>query len=203
MNPLLKRILVFLIVLALLIGGAFAYYYFFISKQEPAFNANQPVNGNVNVNGGQLPQSNDNNNQNTNRPAPVVVDPITQAKNSLVPLAISFVERFGSYSNQSNFSNIIELKPFMTSKMSRWADDYINKLKQETGSSLVFHGFNTRVLKTDFISFDKDSSATIMLSTQREEQTGSRVNSRTFYQDIKLELVKEGGVWKVAGAYWQ
>ena len=48
--------------------------------------------------------------------------PISQeerSKDNLMRLAASFAERFGSYSNQSNFSNIIDLKIFMQLKRKK------------------------------------------------------------------------------------
>ena len=39
-------------------------------------------------------------------------------KDDLMRMAASFAERFGSYSNHSNFSNVVDLKVFMSIKMA-------------------------------------------------------------------------------------
>ena len=40
------------------------------------------------------------------------------------------------------------------------------------------------------------------MNTQREEAIGSPQNISVKYQEIELEYVMEGGVWKVDSANW-
>lgn len=121
-----------------------------------------------------------------------------QEKNFLLKTARAFAERFGSFSNQSNYENIKDLKVFMTQKMWSWAQ---NTIKQGQISN-IYYGITTRALNSQ-IDSQTSSKATVRVSTQRQETVGSQINSRVIYKDILIVFEKEGGVWKVSGAYWQ
>src|SRR3989344_1894573 len=56
---------------------------------------------------------------NTNAVEPLVKEVALEA--TIKSVARTFAERFGSYSNQANFSNLQDLRSLMTAKMSRWA----------------------------------------------------------------------------------
>ncbi|MEK7098118.1 MAG: hypothetical protein AAB906_04695, partial [Patescibacteria group bacterium] len=49
----------------------------------------------------------------------------SNAEDDLKRLALSFAERFGSFSNQAGYQHIKDLKIFMSSSMGEWADQYI------------------------------------------------------------------------------
>ncbi|MDD3711594.1 MAG: hypothetical protein PHP37_03285 [Patescibacteria group bacterium] len=119
-------------------------------------------------------------------------------------IARSFVERFGSYSNQSDYGNIDDLKMFMTAKMKLWADEYVSDLKSEDLDQDKFYGIITKALiEPEVLNFDLASSKVdLMVATQREETTDSQ-NKRVFSQNIKISFVKENGEWLVDGAFWQ
>ncbi len=115
-----------------------------------------------------------------------------------------FVERFGSYSNQSNYSNIDDLKIFMTSKMRDWADDYIRDLKVSAPVEQEFYGVTTKsLLEPKITEFDLDESRVELLLTVQREESFSSKPSNIFSQDIKVIFIKEGGEWLVDGAFWQ
>jgi hypothetical protein len=120
-------------------------------------------------------------------------------------MAKSFAERFGSFSNQSNFSNIVDLKIFMSEKMVVWADNYIKTNQKNNVASQVYYGITTKALSTVVGNFsDQKGEAKVTVQTRRREAVGSTNNSSKLYnQDILINFVKEKGMWKVDSAYWQ
>ena len=119
-------------------------------------------------------------------------------------LAASFAERFGSFSNQSPYANILDLKIFMTEKMQVWADKYIEDINAKKADASIYYGITTKAVSTEIKKYDQDSSqAEILVKTQRRKAIATANNITTSYEDILIELVKNKGAWKVDGAYWQ
>ena len=125
-------------------------------------------------------------------------------REDLKRMALSFTERFGSYSNHSNYSNIIDLKIFMSKQMQVWADNYVNKFQAEKEYSSIYYGITTKAIQAEIKKFnDESQQAEVLVKTKRRESTGTMSNFSTFYQDIIITFIEEGGVWKVDNAYWQ
>jgi hypothetical protein len=119
-------------------------------------------------------------------------------------LASSFAERFGSYSNQSDFRNITDLKIFMTDKMKVWSSDHIQKLREGNKFNENYYGITTKAVSRKVIEHDEQlGKAMIIVSTRRAEAT-DRIENTTnvFSQDLTLTLLKVGADWKVDSAYW-
>lgn len=123
----------------------------------------------------------------------------------LMRMAASFTERFGSYSNQSNFSNIVDLKIFMSQRMKNWADAFIRTQRQKEGSSDIYFGIITRSIAQEVKDIDDYlGTAAILVKTRRREASGSTNNvSNEFDQNIIINFTKERGAWKVDTANWQ
>ena len=118
-------------------------------------------------------------------------------------IAAAFAERFGSYSNHSNYSNIVDLKLFMSSAMQDWADNFLNEMRTKSGDSDIYYGVTTKSISQTSNKFDNNLGiAEILVRTQRRESTGAMNNSTTIYQDILISFIKERGAWKVNEAYW-
>ncbi len=148
-----------------------------------------------------------------------VTDPVTEKNNfkpvkrtekvfdkdDLLRLAASFSERFGSYSNQSNFSNIIDLKLFMSKKMKQWADSYVLSQRQKSTVNEIYYGITTKAVSRELIDFDDDvGHAEVVVGARRREATSSSNNtSKVFAQTIILKFIKENNAWKVDSAHWQ
>lgn len=119
-------------------------------------------------------------------------------------LAASFAERFGSFSNQSDFGNIRDLKILMSQRMADWADDFIQGEISKKTSSSIYYGVTTKAVFENVKEFDTTKgTASVLVSTQRKESTGTTNNSTKFAQDILLNFVRKNGAWKVDSAYWQ
>lgn len=134
--------------------------------------------------------------------APIAKSDVTEEE--LKRLAASFAERFGSFSNQSPYANILDLKIFMTEKMQAWADKYIEDINAQKADTSIYYGITTKAVSTETKKYDKDASqAEILVKTQRREAIATANNITTSYEDVLIKLVKNKGAWKVDGAYWQ
>jgi len=125
-------------------------------------------------------------------------------KDDLSRMAASFAERFGSYSNQSNFNNIVDLKLFMSEEMKEWADSYVSGQRGKPIASDIYYGITTKAVAREIREYDDDAGkASVFVQTRRREATSSTNNtSKVFGQDIIIRFIKEKGAWKVDGANW-
>lgn len=117
----------------------------------------------------------------------------------------NFAERFGSYSNQSDYSNINDLKLLsMTEKMKDWADNYVRDLRSSAPADQEYYGVTTKaLLEPQILSFDLDGNKVELLLTVQREESFSSGPSNVFSQDIKITFIKEDGEWLVDSAFWQ
>lgn len=122
----------------------------------------------------------------------------------LARMAAGFAERFGSFSNQSDYGNLRDLQIFMTANLKTWAENYINDARLKKADTSIYYGIVTKSVLNEVKQFAGDlGQAEILVKTQRRESTGTTGNSLTFYQDIIIKYRLEGSVWRVDGAYWQ
>lgn len=133
-----------------------------------------------------------------------VVSPLPEKEKqafSAQSLALAFVERFGSFSNQSNFLNFKELFSTMTETMSVWVEKtYLPKLKKEYPAAGFFYSISTKTGTAEIIE-QKDDSMKIKITAVRKE-TREGKGEQEFLQDIILELKKKNNNWLIDGAYW-
>lgn len=121
----------------------------------------------------------------------------------LKQMAAAFAERFGSFSNQSNYGNISDLKIFMTDKMRNWSDEFVAAEKAKKSDISIYFGVTTKALAEEMKKFDKENGeAEALVKTQRREASGFTSNISSYYQDIAISFKKEKGVWKVDSAKW-
>lgn len=121
---------------------------------------------------------------------------IEQAQN----IAKIFAERFGSFSNQGSFSNLDDLAALSTPQMQDWLVAQKKKLSAQYAADEVYYGVTT-IAPIAKIESQSDSSAVIIVSTQRKETKDGEI--RVFNQDLKLAFVKVNGEWLINAAYWQ
>lgn len=118
-------------------------------------------------------------------------------------IAMSLAERFGSYSNQSNYGNFTDLKILMTDEMKSWSDAYVEKLKKQPQNSNVYYGITTKALTYEVKIFnDKTGQAEIVVSTQRRESTEKINGGEAYNQDLTIGLLKVDGEWLFDKATW-
>ncbi len=185
-----KRILI-VVVVVVIVAAAFVIWWLTRPAEEIIGNTNTtPVNNAQTV----VINTNTAANQNTNAQ--------TEEQVAMVRLANLFTERFGSYSSEAEFQNIIDLKKFMTTKMQSWADTYVTTHKKTLNSQSTFISITTKVLSTTVNSFS-DKKAEVRSTTSRVEEGENTNDVRAYNQDIVLQLVKQGNDWKVDSAFWQ
>jgi len=126
------------------------------------------------------------------------------SETDLQKLAMSFSERLGSYSNQSNYGNFTDLKIFMTESMRNWADSYVENLKEEPSASDNYYGVVTKALTSKVKDFNEErGTAEIMVTVQKQENTATVKDNKSYLQNIDISLVEANGEWLVDKAYWQ
>lgn len=114
--------------------------------------------------------------------------------------ARSFVERWGSFSTESDYQNVADLYPLMTTSMRSWADSYVrDQRKNQTLGE--FFGVTTRAMKTETLE-DKAGTVKIEVTTQRVETKGI-LAPRSYYQTMDVSLIKNGDSYLVDGAWWK
>ncbi len=122
----------------------------------------------------------------------------------LAKLAMAFSERFGSYSNQSDYGNFTDLKIFMTKSLQEWADNYVAGLKEQAKDPSEYFGLSTKAITAETKNFDDQAgTAQVTVSTQRRESSVSPEEERTYMQDIDVYFLKSGGQWLVDRVYWE
>lgn len=118
-------------------------------------------------------------------------------------LSMSFAERFGSFSNQSDYGNFTDLNIMMTDGMKKWAKTNVENLREKT-SNASYYGITTKALTYEVKSFDDNAgTAEILVGTQRQESTEAINSGASFIQNLDLSLTKVNGEWLFDKAYWQ
>jgi hypothetical protein len=135
---------------------------------------------------------------------PKVIRQEQTSEEDLKRLAASFVERYGSYSNQSGYENIRDLEIFMSSAMKTWANSYLEQTRNQNAATDIYYGIITKAVVVETKNFDESAyQAEFLVKAQRKESIGVGANARTFQQDAQVSMVKEGGVWKVSKVKWE
>jgi hypothetical protein len=115
-----------------------------------------------------------------------------------------FAERLGSFSNQSDFGNILDLKNLMTASMQAWADDYVAKARKNATYDGVYQGTITRAISSDVADFsDGAQTVNAVVHTQKVESSGDVNSEVVYYEDLAVTFKKDGGLWLVDFAKWQ
>lgn len=118
----------------------------------------------------------------------------------VVSLSKSFVTRYGSYSNEANFANLVDVLPLMSRTFASETEEFIER----TAVPEEYYGVTTGIITVKVDSQDDVAGeAQVTVMTQREESIGSPQNSIVKYQEIFLTFVMENGSWKVDSATWQ
>jgi len=94
---------------------------------------------------------------------------------------------------------LMDVLPLMTDAFAAKTKTFVASAVSPT----VFYGVTAHALTVHVDVLDeKTGRATIRVKTQKEISKGSTQNTSVSYQEIKLTLVKQAGVWKVDSANW-
>jgi len=111
---------------------------------------------------------------------------LSPAEQNIAVVARNFAERYGSFSTDSRFSNLKELKDFSTPKLQSEMEEVITN----EAAGQEFYGVSSRAMKVEILD-SSENAATVLVSLQREESKAGQDNF-VYYQDLKLSLVKSG-----------
>ena len=108
------------------------------------------------------------------------------------------MEIYGSYSSDAPYQNLKAVDYMFTSNFKQIVEAQTAQTEPAGG----FYGVTTKAL-TAQVSNQTESSATVLISTQRQELFSRTGEPQLRYQDIKVTLVKQGQSWLVESAEWQ
>lgn len=112
-------------------------------------------------------------------------------------LARNFTERYGSWSTDSNFQNLKDLFPRVTSRLEASFQRTIDTATTPT----EFKSVETRVLQIDVQSLT-ETKASVLVTAQQVTRNASLEESEGFVK-LDLSLIKDGEFWYVDSAEWQ
>ncbi len=110
-----------------------------------------------------------------------------------------FVERFGSYSTETDYANVDDVMPIATSSLQKRLQTLAEEARRAVAGS--YYGVSTNVIKVT-VESQTDAAATLLVKTQREEAFDSPGNTSVRYTDIRVEFVKVGEDWFVNDFSW-
>ncbi|RJO59724.1 hypothetical protein C4546_00660 [Candidatus Parcubacteria bacterium] len=144
--------------------------------------------------------ANVNQNQNLNQPP---LDPNINDKTAVQQIGRSFASIYASFSTQNDFENITDLYFYMTPELKSQQESFVAAERTKRRTDILYHGITSEARIVELSEFDaSQGSATVKVTLQRVESTGTTSNSETYYQDLTLSLVKQSGVWKVGKIVW-
>lgn len=118
-------------------------------------------------------------------------------------LASSFAERYGSYSNQTNFANLESLVPFMTDRFRRQTEAFVAAERAKERDTSIYYGISTRAVSVLTERYEASQNVGIFtVQTQRKESIGSSGNTQTFQERLRILMRRQGTGWKVDEATW-
>lgn len=126
----------------------------------------------------------------------------TTEEQDLQRIASSFAERYGSFSNHSDYANFEAVYAFMTNAFVEQTKDTVQKHRAQAHDTSVYYGITTKRTSVRTLAYDADAgTASFSVQTLRHESIGSTI-SRTYPEAIAITMQKENGVWKVSTAAW-
>ena len=120
---------------------------------------------------------------------------------TLKKLAASFAERFGTYSNQSNYANLEESLFFMTEKMRTRETANLNDLRSKTIDYSNYNAITTKTVACNVTHVDGTIAEVSLGAIRTEMKTG--VKDQSYPQNATIKLIKENNEWKIDEFVWQ
>lgn len=191
-----RRILILIIVVVLLAGGG-VWWFIFRNKSEPV---NQNINKQLPINQPVVNNSLPDNvvtNNNTNTEVDAKPTDTNVALNSL---AMTFAERYGTYSTDAPFQNLKSLGYLLTPSFQKQVNDLIKKGNSTTPGG--FYAVTTHALSAE-VKNKTENTAEVAVSTQRQESFSREEAPRLSYQAIQVKLEMVNGGWLIDGAVWE
>lgn len=115
-------------------------------------------------------------------------------KTGSTQMAELFAERYGSYSNQSDYGNLRDLLPLMTAKLRSETEA---KLEAASGTPTEYVGVTSRKLSSKLTSGDESSDRVVIEVSVQQTKTVGTGAPEVSYKTYVVRLVKVGDDWKV------
>ena len=107
---------------------------------------------------------------------------LTQTEQALTTVARNFAERFGSFSTDSDYANLAEVKLLASARVSAQLD---RLMTAEAGAQ--YYGVSSKVLKVEITNLE----------------TNARQQNLVYYQELYLTFISSAGNWLVDSYNWQ
>jgi hypothetical protein len=181
---------------AIVIAAILVFIFWPSKPSAPATNANTNASASA-----LAPSPAVNVNVNINAPsAPRPISDEEKAASEPKTIAMTFAERFDSYSSQSNLKNLTDLAPLVTSDSYKFIDTtYRTKLKKSFPAGNAYLGVSAQVVSVRQVSYD-GKSADFLLNMQ-ESWTGTVNDAK--YPTLEVKLEKDGDTWLVNDFKWK
>ncbi len=127
-------------------------------------------------------------------PAPGVVSAGTVAR--------IFVERFGSYSSETDFANVDDVMILATPAYQAELAALVASYRRQFDADDGYTGISTSVITLKNLT-ESETAANFLVTTQREEAVGNPGNATLRYQDAEVSLVKVGDDWLINDLTWK
>lgn len=198
------KVMFAVLITVLVIGlcSIFAIYYF--NKNKTVANTNNNINQQQN-NSNKIIQNSNNVINSTNTNAAVdnsntaVATKNQDNDQEVKKLALNFAARFGTFSNQNDYQNLLAMSDYYTSNMSEWIN---NTAKKEQDNNEPYYSVKTQAVSTELVEIS-EQSAKVVVQTIRHETRGLPAVERQYNQKIEIQFSKENNTWKINSAYWQ
>ena len=125
----------------------------------------------------------------------IEIDPFLQQKDILTALARMFIERYGTWSNQSNFENFTDLYFYMTDGLKAETQNFVVNQQADFSADAIYYGLTTRVLSLDLNNIVTDTSAEFSANIQQQETKDGQ--TAVLSKKAVLDFIKQGADWKV------
>lgn len=113
--------------------------------------------------------------------------------------ARNFVERFGSFSSDTNYLNIDDVLPLATKSLQRRLEDLAEEAREN--ASDAYYGVSTRAIIFT-VEEEAESAITMLVTTQRQESIDSPANTSVRNQQIRVDIVNDGNGWLIDDFVW-
>ncbi|MFA6537470.1 MAG: hypothetical protein WCT18_03680 [Patescibacteria group bacterium] len=120
----------------------------------------------------------------------------------LEALARTFFSRFGTYSNQSGYSNFSEISSLMTDSFRAYVfNDYVKKLQMYYPADGYYYEVKSEPLVIN-VKSQTETMIEFLITYWQTQQNGDKAPV-SGEKEVTLKMVKVGERWLVDGIFWQ
>lgn len=131
---------------------------------------------------------------------PPASSPAASADRAVQVAAMTFAERYGTYSTDAPYENLKRLTTLVTASFAAELQASINQGALPGAGG--FYGVTTRALSAAITSASENLAA-VKVAVQRQESTNRQGTPTLSYTALNLTLDRSNGAWLVSGARWE